>query len=147
MKIVFLEDVPRVAKAGETKEVASGYARNFLIPRKLAVPVSAQAMDILAARRHRHEQTFSELGELAAQLEGQEVILRARAGAKERLHGSVTSADIAAALEKSTGIAVDRRKIELAEPIHQLGSYEVAIRLAKDIVPKIRVKVTEEEAE
>jgi hypothetical protein len=83
---------------------------------------------------------------LARQLEGKEVILKAKAGAKDRLYGSITSADIVSELSNTTGLVVDKRKIELEEPIRQLGSYEVAIRLAKDIVPKIRVSVTEEEA-
>jgi large subunit ribosomal protein L9 len=82
---------------------------------------------------------------LAGQLEGKEVILKARAGTKDRLYGSITNADIATELEKASGLAIDKRKIELAEPIHQLGSYEIAVRLAKDILPKIKVTVIEEE--
>jgi large subunit ribosomal protein L9 len=144
MKVVFVEDVPKVARAGEIKEVADGYGRNFLIPQKLAVLVSPAATGMIEAQRHKKAQTETELVELAQQLEGKEITLKARAGAKERLHGSITSADIAAELQNSTGIVVDKRKIELAEPIHQLGSYEVAIRLAKDIMPKIKVMVTEE---
>jgi large subunit ribosomal protein L9 len=83
--------------------------------------------------------------ELAKMLEGKELTLKARAGAEERLFGSVTSADIAAELEK-TGLVVDKRKIELAEPIHQLGSYDIMIKFAKDIEAKIKVNVVEEEA-
>jgi len=147
MKVIFLEDVSKVAKAGETKEVVDGYGRNFLIPQKLALPVSPAAVNMVAAQRRKQVQTGSELAEMASQLEGKEIILKARAGAKERLHGSITSADIASELQSSTGIVVDKRKIELAEPIHQLGSYEIAIRLAKDIMPKIKVVVAEEEAE
>ncbi len=146
MKVVFVEDVPRVARAGETREVADGYARNYLIPQKLALPLSSAAIGMVEAQRRRKDKAVAESAGLASQLEGKEVVLKARAGAKERLHGSITSADIAAELENSTGIAVDKRKIELAEPIHQLGSYEVTIRLAKDITPRIKVTVTEEGA-
>ena len=147
MKVIFLKDVSQVAKAGETKEVADGYGRNFLIPQKLALPASPAAVNMVAAQRRKQVQTGSELAEMASQLEGKEIILKARAGAKERLHGSITSADIASALQNSTGVVVDKRKIELAEPIHQLGSYDIAIRLAQDIMPKIKVVVAEEEAE
>jgi len=145
MKVVFLQDVPNVAKAGEIKEVAAGYGRNFLIPRKLAALASPQAMSQVETIDKTEARENAELGELAAQLEGKEVSLKAKAGAKERIYGSITSADIAAKLESTAGIEVDKRKIELDEPIRQLGSYEVSIRLAKDILPKIKVNVTEEE--
>ena len=151
MKVIFLQDVPNVAQAGEMKEVANGYGRNFLIPRKLARlanPSTIGALETqLTARAKRQTQTESELVELANRLEGKEVTLKARAGAKDRLYGSITSADIAAELENTDGLVVDKRKIKLAEPIHQLGSYEVAIRLGKDIIPKIKVTVTEEGTE
>jgi large subunit ribosomal protein L9 len=146
MKVIFLQDVPNVAKAGEVKEVAAGYGRNFLIPRKLAALASPQAMSLAETSDKVQARTSDELVELASQLEGKEVSLKAHAGAKERLYGSITSADIAAALESATGIVVDKRKIELDKPIHQLGSYELTIKLGKDITPKITVKVIEEEA-
>jgi large subunit ribosomal protein L9 len=145
MKVVFLQDVPRVAKAGEIKEVADGYARNFLIPRKLALLARPQAISQLETRGRTEAKEDTELTALAQQIEGKEVNIKAKAGAKDRLYGSITSADIASALSKSTALVIDKRKIELEEPIRHLGSYEVAIRLAKDIVPRIRVSVTEEE--
>jgi large subunit ribosomal protein L9 len=134
-----------VAKAGEIKEVAAGYGRNFLIPRKLAALASPQAMSQVETSDKVQARTSDELVELARQLEGKEVSLKAHAGAKERLYGSITSADIAAELESATGLVVDKRKIELEEPIRQLGSYELTIRLGKDITPKIMVSVIEEE--
>jgi large subunit ribosomal protein L9 len=145
MKVVFLQDVPNVAKAGEIKEVAAGYGRNFLIPRKLAALASPQAMSQVETGGKAQARTDGELVELAQQLEGKEVSLKAHAGAKERLYGSITSADIAAELESATGIVVDKRKIELDKPIHQLGSYELTVKLGKDITPKIKVNVIEEE--
>lgn len=150
MKVVFLQDVPNVARAGEIKEVADGYGRNFLIPQKLAIlanpsTISTLETQLKATARER-EQLGTELAELASQLEGKEVILKARAGAKDRLYGSITSADIAAELESTAGLAIDKRKIDLAEPIRQLGNYEVAIKLAHDIIPKIKVTVIEGEA-
>ncbi len=83
--------------------------------------------------------------ELANQLEGKEITLKVRAGDKDRLYGAITALDIAAELEKSAGVIVDKRKIELTEPIHQLGTYEVVIRLAQDKLPKIKVTVVREE--
>lgn len=144
MKVVFLQDVPNVAKAGEIKEVAAGYGRNFLIPKKLAALANPQAVAQVETGDETKAKVDAELVELARQLEGQEVSLKAHAGAKDKLYGSITSADIAAELENTTGLEVDKRKIELDEPIRQLGSYEVSIRLAQDIIPKIRVTVVEE---
>jgi len=147
MKVIFLQDVPNVAKAGEIKEVANGYGRNFLIPQKLALLAGSSATRLIKVQRRTKTQAEDEIIKLAQQLEGKEVILKARSGAKERLYGSITGADIAAELQNSTGLVVDKRKIELTEPIRQLGSYEAAIRLAKDVIPKIKVIVMEEETE
>ena len=144
MKVVFLQNVPNVAKAGEIKEVAAGYGRNFLIPKKLAALANPQATSQVETRDKTKAKINTELVELASQLEGKEVSLKARAGAKDRIYGSITSANIASELESTAGLVIDKRKIELDEPIRQLGSYEVSIRLAKDILPKIRVIVTEE---
>ena len=150
MKVIFLEDVPNVAGAGEIKEVADGYGRNFLLPRKLAVLAKPEAVNILEAqlktRARSQVKTEAELIELANNLEGREVFLEARIGSKDRLYGSITAADIADAVENATGFNIDKRKVELEDPIRQVGSYEVAIRLGKDIVPKVKVTVTEKAA-
>ena len=150
MKVIFLQDVSNVARTGEIKEVANGYGRNFLIPRKLASLVRSESMNTVRAQlevnAHSQAQTEAELLEMANHLNEREVILEAKTGVKDRLYGSITAADIAAELESITGFTVDKRKIDLAEPIRQLGSYEVAIRLAKDIVPQIRVTVSEKTA-
>jgi large subunit ribosomal protein L9 len=148
MKVIFLQDVPNVAHAGQVKEVADGYARNYLIPRKLAALAQPQAVSQIETRTKKMEvRLTSEMKELASQIEGKEVSLKAKAGAKDKLYGSITSADIAAGLKNVTGLEIDKRKIELDEPIRQLGSYEIALKLGKDIAPKIKVTVTEEEAE
>ena len=147
MKVIFLQNVSHVARAGEIKEVANGYGRNFLIPRKLAVLANATAMSTIEKQRRIEDQTESEVTELAHQLEGKEITLQARTGTKDKLFGSVTSADIASELQNTTGLIIDKRKIELAEPIRQLGSYQIAIKLAKDIAANISVIITEEETE
>ncbi len=150
MKVIFLEDVPHVARAGEIKEVADGYGKNFLIPRKLALLAKPDTISAVGAqlkmKARSQAKTEAELLEMANHLDGKEVILEARAGAKDQLYGSITAADVAAELERTTGFAIDKRKIELDESIRQVGSYEVAVRLAKDIVPKIRVTVHEKSA-
>ncbi len=150
MKVIFLDDVPNVAQAGETKEVADGYGRNFLLPRKLAVlagsPASSLVETHLKKRARLQADTDAEMRLLAEQREGKEVTLKARSGAQERLYGSITSADIADEMSKN-GVVVDKRKIDLVEPIRQLGSYEITIRLAKDITPKIKLTVVGEMVE
>ena len=150
MKVIFLQDVPNIARVGEIKEVADGYGRNFLIPRKLALLARSEVINTIGAqlkvKAHSQAQTEAELLELANQLNGREVILEAQTGSKDRLYGSITTADIAAKLESITGLAIDKRKIELDESIRQVGSYEVSIRLAKDIAPQIKVTVTEKDA-
>ena len=151
MKVVFLQDLTNVARAGEIKEVASGYGRNFLIPKKIALLANSSALSTiktqLKTEASSQVQTEDRLAEMAQQLEGKEITLKARVGAKDRLYGSITSADIASELQNTSGVVIDKRKIELADPIRQLGSYEVAIKLAKDIIPKIKVTVTEKETE
>lgn len=148
MRVIFLKSVPDVARVGEIKEVADGYGRNYLIPRKLALLAKSEVVNSMQVKldvQARSEaQTEAELRELAAQLDGKEITIEARAGAEDKLYGSITAADIAIELESATSLSVDKRKIELEEPIRQTGSHEITIRLAKDIVPKIVVKVTEQ---
>ncbi len=150
MKVVFLEDVANVAKAGETKEVADGYARNYLFPHKLAARLestSAAAIEAQLKKRERAKaKTEAEMKELAQQLEGKEVTFKAKAGAEGKLYGSITGADIAEALSKIASKEVDKRKVELAEPIHEVGTHEVELKFAKDITAKVKVTVVPEEA-
>ncbi len=151
MKVIFLEDVASVGRAGDIKEVAEGYARNYLIPRKLAMLATPRAVSDAKAAIERkaaeREQTVEELRELAAQLDGKEFPVAAKTGGKEKLYGSVTGADIAASIKRTAGLDVDRRKIDLEGPIRQVGTYEVAIKLAADIIPIIKVTVKEEPKE
>jgi len=151
MKVIFLQDVPRVARAGDIKEVASGYGRNFLIPKNLAILATPAALKSaekqLEEIRRKRQQTEAELGELAGELEGKEITIKARTGGGERLYGSITAADIAEELQKISKAEIDKRKIELEKPIRQLGSHEVVLRLAKDITARIKVTVVGEQAE
>ena len=150
MKVIFMEDVPNVGKAGQIKDVADGYGKNYLLPHKLAMP--ARAGDIknveaqIKARALVAANSEAEMKALAGELENKEIIIKAKVGQQDRLYGSITSADIAAGLESSLKAIVDKRKIELAEPIRTVGSYEVPIKLGKDITTKIKVTVVAEEA-
>jgi large subunit ribosomal protein L9 len=150
MKVVFMQDVPNVAKAGQIKDVADGYGKNYLIPHKLAV--AASIGDIknveaqIKARAKIAAKTEAELKALAAEIENKELTIKAKVGQQSRLYGSITSADVAEALESSLKIIIDKRKIELAEPIRTVGSYEVSIKLARDIGTKIKVNVVAEDA-
>ncbi len=150
MKVVFAVDVRGVAKAGETKDVADGYARNYLIPNRLAAPASGGGATFinskLEANAKKQAKNRTELMRTAAEINGAKVTIKARAGEKNRLFGSITSADIAGALEEATGHSIDKRKIELDKPIHQLGSHDVPVKLGSEIAATIKVDVVAEEA-
>jgi large subunit ribosomal protein L9 len=151
MKIAFLEDVPNVAKAGDIKEVADGYARNYILPKKLGVLASADVASVIEAQRHsrslKEARREADLVALGQTLEGTEIKLEAKAGSKDRLYGAITAAEIAAKLESQTGISIDKKKIELAEPIRKLGSHQLSIKLGHEVTPKITVTVSAKEAE
>jgi len=149
MKVVLLEDVPGKGKAGEIKEVSKGYAKNFLLPRGLALIATPMVIKQVESRLEREELAESvdrdKLVELAQQIEGKEIRLKARRGTGERLFGSITAADIAEELSRTTGSVIDKKKIDIEKPFRQTGSYEVAVKLASDIKPKITVVIEEEE--
>ncbi len=148
MKVILLQDVSRLGKAGEVKEVAEGYGRNFLLPRGLAQFASPSVLKRVEEQRQaqarRQRLADAELTSLAQRIDGVEVNIKAKVGAQNRLYGAITSGDIAAELHRVTGHDIDKKRIELEEPIHQLGEYEVAIRLSPELVPKIKVVVEEE---
>lgn len=148
MKVILLKDVPGKGKAGEVKEVAKGYARNFLLSRGLALAATPTAIKE-AESRIQKEKTWEltsqdKLAEIAKQIEGSEVHLQVRIGAGNRLFGSITATDIAEELSRVTGFSIDKRKIDMDKPLRQAGSYEVAIKLAKDLEPKVKVVIEPE---
>ena len=148
MRVVLLQDVPRLGSVGEVRDVASGYARNFLLPKGLAEVATPAVMkrveEIRKAEDKRQALLEADMMSLAQTLEGVEVTLKAKVGAQERLYGAITSGDIAEELGRVTGQDIDKRKIELEEPIRQLGEYEVLVRLSKEVAPTIKVVVAEE---
>ncbi|NWF77180.1 MAG: 50S ribosomal protein L9 [Chloroflexi bacterium] len=149
MKVVLLEDLPGRGKAGEIKEVSKGYAKNFLLPRGLALLATPAVVKEAQSRLEREKLEESidrdKLLELAQQIEGKEIRITARRGAGERLFGSITAADIAEELSRAIGSVIDKKKIDIEEPLHQTGSYTVAVKLASDIKPQIMVVIEEEE--
>lgn len=151
MKVIFLQDVSSKGKQGEIKDVADGYARNFLFPRKLALPATPAAMKEAQVRmeenKKKRERYQTELGQLAQRIEGTELNFKAKAGGKGRLHGSITAADIARKLTEIAGSEIDKKKIELEEPLRNLGTHEVVVGFSGGIEAKISVVIEEEKTE
>jgi large subunit ribosomal protein L9 len=150
VKVIFIEDVPNIGRVGQSRVVADGYARNYLFPRKLAVLADSRAAAALDAQLKKKMKLRAleeaELSALADKIVGLEITLRARVGENDKLYGSITAADIAEALSKSAGREIDKRKIDLPEPIKQAGVSDVTVRFAHEIATVIKVNVISEEA-
>jgi large subunit ribosomal protein L9 len=148
MKVVLLEDLPGRGKAGEIKEVSKGYARNFLLPRGLALvatpTVIKQVESNLEKEKLEESIDLDKLVELAQQIEGREIRFKARMGAGERLFGSITAADVAEELSRAIGSVIDKKKIDIEKSLRKTGSYEVVVKLASDLNPQITVVIEEE---
>jgi len=147
MKVIFLKDVKGQGKKGEVKTVSDGYARNYLIPRGLAVEATESNLKTLEAQKRseakRKAQELAEAKALAEKLEKTTVTIAAKAGEGGRLFGAVTSKQIAEALAKQ-GLAVDKKKILLDEPIRALGTARVPVKLHPDVTVQLAVTVVEE---
>jgi large subunit ribosomal protein L9 len=149
MQVLLLKDVEGLGQIGEIKKVADGYARNYLIARDFAVLATPGA--VKQAKKHqqaevsRQAKALSEAQALAEILDGEIVTFHARAGEGDRLYGSITSANIAEALEEKVDHEVDRRKIDLEEPLKELGTHAVTVRLAPEAEAKVTVVIEREE--
>ena len=147
MKVILTQDVKSQGKKDQIIEVSDGYARNFLFPKKLAIPADAKALNEAknkeASRLHKIEVEKQEAKELAAKLDATLVKLVAKSSADGRLYGAITSKDVADALLKDHKIEVDKRKISLPEPIKTYGRFELEVKLYGDIVGKIHLLVAE----
>ena len=145
MKVIFLKDVVGKGKAGEVREVTAGYAKNLLLPQQLALPATPAVMRQVESRLRKESEQESldraKLVELAGRIEGTEIHLQARAGAGDRLFGSVTAADIAEELGRVVDGSVDKRKIDTGKPLRQAGAHEVVVRLARDLEPRVKVVI------
>jgi large subunit ribosomal protein L9 len=150
MKVILLRDVSGKGKAGEVKEVAKGYARNFLLPQGLALAATPTAIKQVESqlRKGGIKETLDQvkLAKLAEQIDGREIHFQAHVGADDRLFGSITAADIAEELSQVIGSSIDKRKIGIDKPLRQVGSHEVTIKLAKDLEPKITVVIESRKA-
>jgi large subunit ribosomal protein L9 len=144
MKVVLLADVKGSGKKDQIVEVSDGYARNFLFPKKLAIPADNQAINIIknkeASQAHKVEVERAEARDIAAKLENAIVKIETGAGADDRLYGAVTSKDVVEALKAQHGISVDKRKVTM-DPIKTLGKYTPAVKLYADISGTIHVHV------
>ena len=149
MKVILLHEVPGLGQPGDVKEVSPGYARNYLLPRQLVTLASAAEManlrDRIASARRRTEKQAAENASLAGRLSAITLTFAVRVGQGGRLYGSVTSQDIATALLEQEGLTVDRRIIQLREPLRQLGSFEVSLRVATKVEPKLKVNIISSE--
>ncbi|MEN3039123.1 MAG: 50S ribosomal protein L9 [Candidatus Kryptonium sp.] len=150
MKVILRQDFENLGKFGDIVDVKDGYARNFLIPRKIALPATPGNIKMIETEKKQKafklERERITAQQLAEKLAGVEITIAMRAGENERLFGSVTAQMIASELEK-LGLEIDRRKILLDEPIKMLGRYEVSIKLHPDINAKVMVNVVKLEEE
>ena len=148
MELILREDVDNLGSRGQVVKVAPGYARNFLLPKRLAVEATDSNKKIVEQERQAHLRREAKLvadaGDLAKMMSDVSVTISQKAGENDQLFGSVTSKDIAEALEKQ-GYTVERRKIALDEPIRTLGEFKVPLRLHREVTTEIAVHVVKEE--
>ena len=150
MEVILKEDVPKLGSRGDVVKVAEGYGRNFLLPRKLAIEANSANKAVIdqmkAASVRRSAKEKHEAESLAKQFEGLAVSLQRKSGENEQLFGSVTSSDIADALEKKS-FHIDRRKIQLHEPLKSVGEFDVPVKLHKDVTAHVKVVIEKEAVE
>ena len=149
MKVLLLEDVKGQGKKGEIVKVSDGYAKNYLIPRKLAKEATDAVMNELKAkeesRLHKIAVERAEARALADRIGAMNVVIRQQAGAGGKFYGSVTAKEISEELKKQYGIELDKRKIQVPEPIKTFGKYELDVKYYQDVTGKINLIVTEKE--
>ena len=145
MKVVLLQDVKGQGKKNDIIEVSDGYARNFLLPRKLAVEATNKVLNEIkgqnAAKAHKLEVELAEARALASKLDTVLVKITASSGADNRLYGSITAKDISERLEADHGLVVDKRKIQLPTAIRAYGRYDLDVKLYTDVTAKVHVLV------
>jgi large subunit ribosomal protein L9 len=148
MEVILREDISNLGTRGQVVKVAPGYARNFLIPKKLAVTATESNKKIVEQERQAHlrkeAKLQSEAQDLAKLVNGVSVTIKQKSGENDQLFGSVTSKDVADALA-AKGFTIDRRKIQLDEPIKQLGEFKVPVKLHKEVTAEVTVLVAKEE--
>ena len=150
MKVILLQDVPNLGKPGDVKDVADGYARNYLLPRQLVAAATPAALanlqqQVASAQRRVDKQRQDYEGQIK-RIEGVTLTFAVRVGRGDRLYGSVTSQDIANGLQEQEGLTIDRRSIQLRDPIRQIGTFEVPVRVASGFETKVKVVLQPTEA-
>ena len=147
MKIILLQDEKKLGKKGDIIEASEGYARNYILPKKIGVEATAKNMNDLKLQKANQERIAQEQLDaakaLAADLESKIVVVKIKAGEGGKTFGSVSSKEIAAALKEQHQIEIDKKKLQLAEALKNFGSYEVTVRLHPQVTGKVTVKVTE----
>lgn len=145
MKVVFLEEVEGTAHTGDVKNVAGGFARNFLLPRKLAAPATPHYIEIATQKATKEARKQSKLDEdaqrLVPQVEGKEITIEVRVGDQDKMFGSVTARDVAEKLSETTKIDLEHRQIDLRQPIRELGDHAVRVKLTRNVIANIVVHV------
>src|SRR5438132_6138311 len=148
MKVILLQDVEGLGKAGDLKEVANGYARNYLFPRHLAAAATpaliANRDQRIAVEQRKLDKQSEENRQQAERLGQVTLTFKARVGREGRLYGSITSQDIAAGLREAEGISIDRRMIDLPNPIRSVGTFTVPVKIASKLEPQLTINVVDE---
>ena len=142
------KDVDRVGQAGDVKDVADGYGRNYLIPRRLAVlagrGAEAEARRLREATARREAKERDEARELAELIDNKTVVVRLKVGAEDRVFGAITNDDVATALRLQHQVEVDRRRIDIKDPLKQLGEHQVPLRLHREVTAHINLIITQD---
>jgi large subunit ribosomal protein L9 len=146
MKVVFLEEVEGTARTGDVKNVADGFARNYLLPRKLAAPANDHYIAIAEAKAGKEARRQDRLDEEARdhvlpKVEGKSLRIEVRVGDQGKLFGSVTARDIAEALQHATSVELEHRQVDLKQPIRELGMYEIPIKVTRNVIANITLQV------
>lgn len=148
MRVMLIKDVQNVGLAGDVKEVADGYGRNFLIPRRLAIVAGkgaeAEARRLREAAVKREAKDRDEAQELAELIDNKTVVVRLKVGAEDKVFGAITNDDIAMALRLQHQVEVDRRKIDVKDPLKQLGEHQVPLRLHREVTAHINLIITQD---
>ncbi len=145
MKVMLLQDVKDIGKRDDIVNVSDGYARNFLFPRKWAMEATENAVKVVErkreAERRKEAEARAAAEETAAKLKNKVVVLKVKCGEKGRLYGSVTAQEVADAIKAGYGVDVDKRKVEIKDPVRQLGDYEVTVRLYPNVSSRMLLRV------
>ena len=148
MEVILREEIENLGRRGEVVKVANGYARNFLLPKRMAVAATESNKKIVEQEKQAHlrreAKEIGDAGELAKLMAGVNITIAQKAGENDQLFGSVTAQDIAAVLEKQ-GYSIDRRKVHLEEPIKTLGEFKVTVKLHREVVVELPVHVVKED--